>query len=113
METKDIMGSFKFASTEKVTLEQIQAYVNEIEVAIKKDYDEHYPNLEYPTFEIQSGPKYNKIVIKNPYASVHCFVDNFGNIYKAAGWKAPAKGIRGHILAEKKPLRGYEFYVRL
>jgi hypothetical protein len=29
---------------------------------------------------------------------VHCFVDmETGDIYKAAGWKAPAKGVRGNI----------------
>ena len=31
--------------------------------------------------------------------SVHCFIDNLtGDVYKAAGWKAPAKGVRGNIV---------------
>jgi hypothetical protein len=31
--------------------------------------------------------------------SVHCFIDNAtGDVYKAAGWKAPAKGARGNIV---------------
>lgn len=106
------ISPFQFASNEPVTIEQIQAYVNEIEVAIRKEYDEQYPNLEYPTFEIQSGSKYHRIVIHQPQTSAYCFVDHFGNIYKCAGWKVPAKGIRGHILAEKKPLLGYQFYVK-
>lgn len=34
----------------------------------------------------QSGPR-----------SVHLFVDAEGNAYKAAGWKAPAKGVRYNV----------------
>ena len=31
--------------------------------------------------------------------SVHAFVDNFtGDLFKAAGWKAPAKNARGNIV---------------
>jgi hypothetical protein len=33
--------------------------------------------------------------------SVHCFVDNLtGDVFKAAGWKAPAKGVRYNLLTE-------------
>lgn len=28
---------------------------------------------------------------------VYCFIDKFGNIMKASGWKVPAKGVRGTI----------------
>lgn len=46
------------------------------------------------------GAKYIRVIettrgTSNP--SVFCFVDMDGNILKAAGWKVPAKGIRGHI----------------
>ena len=29
--------------------------------------------------------------------SVYCFIDTDGNIYKAASWKAPAKGVRSTL----------------
>lgn len=42
-------------------------------------------------FYAKKGRKYTKI-IRN--GSVHCFIDQSGNIYKPASWNAPAKGIR-------------------
>lgn len=46
------------------------------------------------------GRKYVKLVDLDENgkpASVYGFVDINGNIYKAAGWAAPAKHIRGNI----------------
>lgn len=47
------------------------------------------------------GPKYIRIAQHadddmggEERKSVHCFLDHDGHVYKAAGWKAPAKGIR-------------------
>lgn len=51
--------------------------------------------------------------------SVHCFIDNVtGDVYKAAGWKAPAKGIRGNIVTGLDDVRsrwdwsGHWLYLR-
>jgi len=46
------------------------------------------------------GSKYFKIIMNSDNSrSVYCFVDKRnGNIFKSAGWKAPAKGVRGSIL---------------
>jgi hypothetical protein len=44
--------------------------------------------------EVSYGQKYAKITHDG---SVYAFIDADGNIYKPAGWKAPAKHIRGSI----------------
>jgi hypothetical protein len=48
---------------------------------------------------IESGRKYHKIIMVDSSVrknrSVHSFVDKkTGEVYKSAGWKAPAKGVR-------------------
>ncbi len=52
-------------------------------------------------FVIESGRKYHKIIMevpnnnRPPSRSVHAFVDKkTGELYKAASFKAPAKGVR-------------------
>lgn len=53
-------------------------------------------------FVIESGRKYHKIVMKDgPSCSVHAFVDKkSGDVYKAASWKAPAKGVRYNLVSK-------------
>jgi len=50
-------------------------------------------------FSAEPGRKYIRIV-ETYYnsRSVYCFLDQVGNIYKSASWKAPAKHIRGNII---------------
>ena len=44
------------------------------------------------------GAKNTRVVMtRSGSRAVYCFLDAEGNIYKAAGWKAPAKGIRGNL----------------
>ena len=48
-------------------------------------------------FEIETGRKYYKIMMEteSKSRSVHAFVDKkTGELYKAASWKSPAKGVR-------------------
>lgn len=53
------------------------------------------------TLTFKPGRKYIKIVDNsNGSASVYGFIDFDGNIFKAASWKAPAKGIRGSVFDE-------------
>lgn len=67
------------------------------------------------TFEISLGRKYTK-VISNCFGQtqVFCFIDpTNGDLYKAATWAQPAKGVRGNIYNEygkQRPLTQGQFY---
>lgn len=69
-------------------------------------------------FGVKRGPKYTRITQgdeHDPYQSVHCFVDDLGQVFKPAGWDRPAKGVRyatmEEALAASDPYGGY-LYVR-
>ena len=55
-----------------------------------------------PVFTVEEGCKYLKIVMSTSgNRSVHAFVDRItGDVYKAASWKAPAKGVRYNLLKD-------------
>ena len=69
----------------------------------------NYPKCQAPTFSVMLGKKFARIVRTDTSGdpksiwsgeqkSVHCFVNmETGDVLKAAGWKAPAKGARGNI----------------
>jgi len=52
----------------------------------------------------KGGRKFVRIVQTDPTGSrnsVHCFIEKTtGNVLKAAGWKGPAKGVRGNIFGD-------------
>ena len=54
-----------------------------------------------PVVEVEVGRKYFKLVTVNSERSrsVHSFVDRVtGDVLKAAGWSAPAKGVRFNLV---------------
>jgi hypothetical protein len=53
--------------------------------------------------EAEVGKRYIRLVIDwGGQRSVHAFVDIItGDLLKAAGWKAPAKGARGNVLDDE------------
>lgn len=49
-------------------------------------------------FIVETGRKYHKIIMVNNQRSVHAFVDRkTGEMYKAASFKQPAKGVRFNL----------------
>lgn len=93
-------------------MDEIFDYVKEIQKAFDLDYQKNYPNLEVPKIEVSFGKKFARITRKDKVSkSVHCFVEiSTGDIYKAATYNTPAKGVRGNVHNEKKPLYGYDYY---
>ncbi|HLO91593.1 MAG TPA: hypothetical protein VK172_10560 [Lentimicrobium sp.] len=86
-------------------------YIAEVRQAQEEVYRRNYPNLPVPTYKLMKGSKFIKVIETDMGSErVHCFIDYEGNLYKAASWKAPAKGIRGNINNEKKPLLCGQFY---
>ncbi len=69
----------------------IQEFVDALNAKFKEE--------GYSQFEIaEGGVKYTKIIgIHGGSRSSYCFIDKDGNIYKAASWKVPAKGIRSTL----------------
>ena len=69
--------------------------------ALLMDFNRRGHTLEYK-FYIESGRKYHKIIMETEAGSrsVHAFVDKkTGDVYKAASFKAPAKGVRFNLLS--------------
>jgi hypothetical protein len=63
-----------------------------------------------PEFNINTLRKYHKIIMKDYNQShVHLFVDKeTGDVYKAASFKAPAKGIRYNLLDDTSRQEMYQ-----
>lgn len=61
-----------------------------------------------PTYTFETGKKYLKVVMNDPsgHRSVHAFVDKkTGDLYKAAGWAQPAKGVRYNLFKDIDKLK--------
>ncbi len=72
---------------------------------LRKNYYKNGSTLDYD-FVVEPGRKYLKIVMVNNQRSVHAFVDKVtGDLYKAATWRAPAKGARYNLIKDIEMLR--------
>ncbi len=83
-----------------ITDEQLTEFCTKVDELVIENFKGSQVNIDMhrPT-TFMKGKKYVRIVVANTAQRwVYCFVDiETGNILKAAGWKAPAKGIRGNI----------------
>lgn len=90
--------------------------------AMTKARNSRFEDSPFETvFVLEKGRKYHRIVqdTRNKETgemfdqrSVAGFLDNDGNILKAAGWKGPAKGIRGNIFNNPENSIDSSGYVR-
>ena len=93
------------------TQEQVLAAINLFVALLTEEHAKHYaekfPRNLVPVPRASIGTKYAKIMLqemrdgKLKDCSVYCFIDlSNGDILKAAGCNAPAKGKRGSIFNE-------------
>lgn len=53
-------------------------------------------------YGVKAGRVYDKVVRGENGGSVEAFIDRVtGDVYKPAGWAAPAKGIRGNVATQE------------
>lgn len=90
-------------ASSSVTPEELAAFVAALKAKVEAIHRADFPTCEanWGTIEHNGGTKFAKIQAVSPgrsSISAYCFIDlTNGNILKAAGWKAPAKGARGNI----------------
>ena len=97
-------------ATEQLPLDvRVEMWVTDLCEALEKDYERSYPNSSHKKeFRCQAGRKYWKINQQDVEedgkiwsGGVHAFIDKkTGDVFKAAAWSAPAKGVRYNILTQ-------------
>ena len=84
--------------------------VNEL---VETRYTDGFPKNCKDVITVSYGKKYARLVATqkgNKWGSAFGFIDlSNGDILKAAGWEAPAKGVRGNIFRDN-PLEGVTPY---
>ena len=102
---------------------RIDEYLDILQDNTQKHFTKHYPTLSVPAYQVVEGRKYTKVIqVENDGSHVrrviHSFVDKDGNVYKPAGWNAPAKGVRYNLATDMTAIQdkadpfGSYLYVR-
>ena len=82
-----------------------QQYLDLIQKMSREYFARHYPTLTSPKYYVERGRKYHRVVQHDSSPSVHAFIGEDGMLYKAAGWKAPAKGARYNLETDMDVIR--------
>ena len=83
--------------------EAVEKFVVAVQAKLDEYYTRTYEHVKSPIITATFGKRYVRIIKTDrdgPQRSVYCFIDQNGDILKAASWQAPAKGVRGSVLAE-------------
>jgi hypothetical protein len=81
-------------------MSKAQEFVDYLNARIARTgYNERQVPGNKVEFSLMQGAKYARIVLTHSGRQhrSYAFVDAEGNIYKCAGWKAPAKGVRATV----------------
>jgi hypothetical protein len=90
----------------------VESFVKQVQAMINAQYAREYERITPPTMTVEYGKRYAKVIRNETFGSgrsVYCFIDADGSILKSASWKAPAKGVRGSVLADN-PLTAVTAY---
>jgi len=80
-------------------MDKFLSFIKNWEDQVRPEHERVVPNLEMVPLTYTKGKRFMRVVYDN---SVVAFVDfNDGSIYKPAGWKAPAKHVRGNIFSNR------------
>lgn len=93
-ETPNEIGATK-PRTRIAMLHDVEAFISRVQ-----------PHYQYGTLSVKQGKKYFKIIQDG--SSAYGFVDNEGNVLKAATWSAPAKHARGNIFSDREGLEAID-----
>lgn len=90
----------------------LERFIDECQEISDVYMETNFSNLEAPCIDVDpKGKKFTRVVRDR---SVHCFVAKddgankalgaykMGDVFKAAGWTGPARGVRGNIFDEHK-----------
>lgn len=87
--------------------EVIERYLRLLHDKTMEYYSTHYSSLTPPTYTLERGSKYIRVVSDNGrHRHVHSFINRkTGGLHKAASWKAPVKDERYNLLTDLPTLR--------